>query len=158
MSQEAISLLTAIERHLASLDRNIALLVQQRRAAAPKPIASDRELDGKYGDPVVKFMPRDWTGPSFKDRRMSECPAELLDMLAQTFDYFGDQAEKNNERTNAGKPVADYKRKDAARARGWAKRIREGKVPQAATSTTAAGWAEPEDEPVSEWAETGEGF
>jgi hypothetical protein len=57
---------------------------------------------------------------------MSQCPAEFLDLLAGTFDYFAKQAEKNNETTSAGKPVAPYKRKDAARARGWAARKRNG--------------------------------
>jgi hypothetical protein len=40
-------------------------LVAQKRAEAPKPVvASDRDLDGKYGNPVLKFNPRDWNGPS----------------------------------------------------------------------------------------------
>ena len=150
MSQETVSLLVRIEAHLASIDRTLAQLAAQRRATAPKAIASDRDLDGHYGDPTVKFNPRDWAGQSCKGRRMSECPADFLELLAGTFDYFADQAEKNNERTNGGKPVADYKRADAARARGWAKRIRDGKhVP-----TKDAAFAEPE----SEWATSGEGF
>lgn len=127
MSQEAIDLLTSIDRTLKAM----LALAQQRtaqvRSAAPKAIASDRDLDGKWGDPQLKFMPRDWTGASFKGRRFSECPAGLLDLVAETFDYFASQAEAKNEMTDKGKPVADYKRQDAARARGWAKRIRDGK-------------------------------
>lgn len=112
---------------LRSIDASLKLLVKQQAVATPKEVASDRELDGRYGDPVVKFMPRDWAGPSFKNRAMSECPPELLDLLAETFDYFARQADEKDERTDSGKPVGDYKRKDAARARGWAKRIREGR-------------------------------
>lgn len=158
MSQEAIELLSQIRDHLASIDRNIASLVARRRASEPKPIASDRDLDGQHGNPVVKFNPRDWTGASCKGRRMSECPAPFLDLLAQTFDYFGDQAEQKNERTNSGKPVADYKRADAARARGWAQRIRDGKVTQASTNAGEpdSSWADGESE--REWASAGEGF
>lgn len=114
-------------RLLRSIDASLKLLVKQQAIEGAKTIASDRDLDGKYGDPVLKFMPREWTGPSFKGRRLSECPADLLDMVAETFDYFASKAEAANEHTDSGKPVAQYKRSDAARARGWAKRIRDGK-------------------------------
>jgi hypothetical protein len=121
MSADAIVL-------LRSIDASLKALLALHQQSAPLPVASDRDLDGRYGDPQVKFMPRDWTGPSFVGRRMSECPAALLDLLAETFDYFARKAEEHDERTDKGKPVADYKRQDAARARGWAKRIRDGKV------------------------------
>src|SRR4051812_3257585 len=117
MSEEALVL-------LRSIDASLKELVAAHRRTQPKPVASDRDLDGKYGNPVLKFDPRDWTGPSHKGRHFSECPAALLDLAAETFDWFASQAEAKNERTNNGKPVADYKRADAARARGWAKRIR----------------------------------
>lgn len=135
---------------LRSIDASLKLLVKQQAVATPKEIASDRELDGRYGDPVVKFMPRDWTGPSYKNRAMSECPRELLDMLAETFDYFAQKAAETDERTDAGKPVADFKRKDAARARGWAKRIREGRhTPVNGPATATA------DEPAGDGWSTG---
>lgn len=127
MSAEAIELLRSIDATLKALVDIVQPLIMQARAAQPKVIASDRDLDGKWGDPVLKFNPRDWTGPSFKNRRLSECPPALLDMVAETFEYFARQSDANNERTDAGKRVSDYKRADAARARGWAKRIREGK-------------------------------
>lgn len=120
MSEEALGL-------LRSIDASLKELVRQKRAAAPKPVASDRDLDGKYGNPVLKFNPRDWTGAPCKDRRFSDCPPDLLDMVAETFDYFAGQAEAKDERASNGKPAADYKRADAARARGWAKRIRDGR-------------------------------
>lgn len=147
-SQEAVDLLMQMRDSLASIDASLKVLVAQKRAEAPKPVASDRDLDGKWGNPVVKFMPRDWTGPNFKDRRLSECPPDLLDLLASTFDWFGDQAERTNERTNSGKSVADYKRADAARARGWAKRIRDGKVmpPQVAVSAADSDFGAEDDD------------
>lgn len=118
MDLEAIDLLRSIDGTLKQLLK----LSQSRQAAKPKLVASDRDLDGKHGDPEVHFNPRDWTGPSFKKRRMSECPPDFLELLAQSLDYFGDKAEQADERANNGKPVADYKRLDAARARGWALR------------------------------------
>jgi len=120
---------------LRSIDASLKQLVVALVANAPKPVASDRDLDGKYGDPILKFMPRDWTGPSFKDLPFSACPPDLLEMVAETFDYFARTAEEKNETTANGKPTAPYKRLDAARARGWAKRKRGGwESPAAAQS------------------------
>lgn len=128
---------------LRSIDASLKELVAIARGRQPKPVASDRDLDGKYGDPVVKFNPRDWTGPSCIGRHLSECPAPFLELLAETYDYFAKQADEKNERTDKGRPVSDYKRQDAARARGWVKRIREGKVHQA-EPVTAGGPSGPE--------------
>lgn len=140
MSSEAIDL-------LRSIDASLKQLLAQSRARQPKQVASDRDLDGKYGDPIVKVSPRDWTGQSFKGFKMSDCPAPFLEMVAETFDYFAQQAERNSETTDRGKPVAEFKRADAARARGWAKRIREGKhVPSTVGAVSG------------EWGSEGEGF
>jgi len=121
---------TALD-YLKSIDATLKqLLVLSRQRTAKKTdheVASDADLDGKYGNPEVRLNPRDWPGPSCKGLRMSECPSEFLDMLAETFDYFAQKAEETGELYN-GKPTAPYKRKDAARARGWAARIRSGKV------------------------------
>jgi hypothetical protein len=131
---------------LRSIDASLKALLALQRVAVPKVVASDEDLDGQYGDPVVKFMPRDWTGEDFKGRHMSELPAALLDMLAETYDYFAQKAEESGELTSSNKPVAPYKRKDAARARGWAKRVRAGKgrtfvAPPPLLPVAAEGWA-----------------
>ena len=99
----------------------------QASAATTGTVAPDRDLDGKYGNPIIKAKdPRDWTGPTMKGRRFSDCPADYLDLVAARLDYFADQAEAEGKLTTNGKPVAPYNRADAARARGWAKRIRSG--------------------------------
>lgn len=132
---------------LRSIDASLKELVSIARVRKPKAVASNHDLDGKYGDPVLKFKPRDWTGASYKNSHFSECPAELLDLVAETYDYFASQAEAKDERTERGKSVAEYKRADAARARGWAKRIRDG-VHRPALQTVpangngASAWAE----------------
>jgi len=139
----ALDVLLSIDATLKAM----LALAQQRtaRAAAsqPRDVASARDLDGKYGDPVVKFMPRDWTGPSFVGSRMSQCPPELLDVLAETFDYFAGKAEVKNELTGKGKPVAEFKRADAARARGWGKRMRDGTIhtPRVEPVNEPEGWS-----------------
>jgi hypothetical protein len=125
--QEAVDL-------LRSIDSSLKVLLRHFAAAAPKAVASDRELDGTHGDPVLRFTVRDWTGPSYKGRRFSECPADLLDLVASSLDYFAQQAEQKNEQYK-GKPIAPYKRSDAARARGWAARIRAGKHNLSAADT-----------------------
>jgi hypothetical protein len=113
-----------------NLLRRIAVAVEAmagvRTAAAGGEVADDRDLDGKYGDFVVKFHPKDWNGEPMKGRKLSECSAEFLEMLAGSFDYFAKKAEESDEKTSSGKLVAPYKRKDAARCRGWAARIRNG--------------------------------
>lgn len=138
-SEEALELLRSIDASLKTL----VALSQRRVAAAPKPVATDRDLDGKYGDVEIHVMPRDWSGPSFKGRRMSEAPAELLDLLAVMLDQFADNDERDGKLTAKGKPTAGFKRADAARARGWAARVRAGKhKPAADQEAEAPEWAQ----------------
>jgi hypothetical protein len=150
-------LIEELFERIASIDASMKKLVAiaERRAAAnqPKQIASDRDLDGKYGNPVIKFDPRDWSGDSMKGRPMSECPPDFLEMLAETFDYFAAKADENNETTSSGRSIASYKRADAARARGWAKRNRERGVTTPAASE-APRWAD--EGSATEWASDGD--
>lgn len=109
---------------LRSIDSSLKQIARALVKAAPAEIADDADLDSQYGDPVLKFKPKDWTGDDYKGCHFSECPPDLLDQVASSLDYFAKKAEEAGETTSAGKPVAPYKRKDAARARGWAKRNR----------------------------------
>lgn len=138
---------------LKSIDAGIRALVAHFGAGA-KPVAAaashsteaiapDRDLDGKYGDPEIRMVdPRDWTGDSMKGRRFSECPPEYLEMIADRWDYFVEQAEEalpTETDADEAKKLKDkikYQTKDAARARGWAKRLR-------------GGWVAPEPEPIA---------
>jgi hypothetical protein len=148
---ETLAVLKSIDLSLRSL-----VVIAQKKAearvmtAATKPgptVASDRDLDGQYGDPVIKAKdPRDWTGEPMLGRKFSECPAEYLEMVADRLDYFAEEAERDGILATNGKPSAPYKRLDAARARGWAKRIAEGK--HAPAKTTTPEWADPKDDDV----------
>jgi hypothetical protein len=112
---------------LKSIDGSLRRLVDLLESALPKPVASDADLDGQYGNPnVTQKDPTDWKGPSMNGRRLSECPAEYLDLLASRHDYFARKADEEGKVTESGKPVAPFERRSAARARGWAKRVREG--------------------------------
>lgn len=132
-AQESLDLLRSIDASLKHLVRLMAATM----VVAPS-VASDSELDSQYGDPKVNFNPRGWKGQSFKGRRYSQCPPEFLDALAEALDYFAGKADEKNEVTDKGKPVGDFKRKDAARARGWAARARKG-TGAASPSAQAAG-------------------
>lgn len=131
---------------LRSIDASLKALVGRQAPATAAPgVAPDRDLDGPYGDPEIKAKdPRDWTGAPMQGRRFSQCPAEYLDLLAERLDYFSG---KNSAGTEDEQKKARYQKLDAARARGWAARIRAGVVKPTATEA-APGFVEPEDESV----------
>lgn len=146
-SPDVLLVLQSIDRSLKQLVSMMARPSSSNASTGGRPareIASDRDLDSPHGDPEVKFnkSPRDWAGANMKGRRFSECPPDYLDQLADLFDYLAEQAEEKNEVSpTSGKPTAPYKRKDAARARGWASRIRSGRHTQRQEPAMASGWA-----------------
>lgn len=133
------AILEQLNRIEAKIDR---LLGQQSAAAAPG-IAPDSDLDSQWGDEEVKKNPKRWQGESFAGRRMSECPPEFLDCLAEHFDYKAareaDDAASLTDADEAAKKkkYSGYSRKSAARARGWAARLRAGWKPPQSDDT---GW------------------
>lgn len=96
-----------------------------RSAPTTPSVASDADLDSQYGDPKVKRDPnqKHWDGPSFVDAHYSECPSDYLIALAGFLEW---TAKRNDEKAAQGDDkaanYATYDRRDAARARGWAKR------------------------------------
>lgn len=122
----------ALNRTLQSIDANLKLLVELALDidARGKPKAMKVDLDSQHGDPIVKAKdPRDWTGDPMIGRKFSECPPEYLDMVADRLDYFASREEDAKKK--------NYNLLDAARARGWAARIRAGYKPPAQPDTTA---------------------
>lgn len=117
-------------------------------------VAGDRELDSEWGNPLVRKDPKRWQGGSFVGCTFSECPPEYLDELAGLFDWMADKDEESGNKTpdkpgKPGRPTAPYKRSDASRARGWAKRIRDGWKPPAGQQeqdSTAYGGASAADD------------
>lgn len=134
-------------RLLRSIDASLKALLARQGNGAP---AEHVDLDSQHGNPIVKTKdPRDWTGAPMKGKHFSECPPEYLDLLADRFDYFAGKEEDPKK--------AKYNRLDAARARGWATRLRSGYVsttgtqepgndgfdegwPDASSSESGAGW------------------
>lgn len=122
---DIIGWLQTILRRIDDIEKKLASRPPTGPVASEGRVAPDADLDGPYGDPELRFTPRDWTGEPHKGRRFSECPPDLLDLVASSLDYFAAKAEKEGKTTASGKPVADFNRKDAARARGWAARLRQ---------------------------------
>jgi hypothetical protein len=136
VNDDILAVLRSIDATLKSMSRAAPV------GPAQKAIAPDSDLDSQWGDEEIKFNPRDWSGQSCKGLKMSQCPAEFLEELAKVCDYFA--VKNEGVKTDSGKPKSDYDKRTAARARGWARRVRDGKVPVAA----AAG-------PDSEWPDAG---
>lgn len=116
-------------------------------ATPPKQVADAADLDGKFGDPEIRKDPPLWIkdgGASFQGKRYSDCPPDYLDKLAGFFDWQAGKDEEQgktytDKKTGEEKPSAPLKRRDAARARGWAERKRAGwKAPAAAFGDAAA--------------------
>ena len=112
----------------------------------------DRDLDSpKGGNPQVKFSPKRWRGPDYKGRLYSDCEPAFLDELAETLSWMAANPQPGKEK------YADYNRKDAARARSWARRIRGGWRPpsfdegaqSAGPSALGPTWEPPPNEPFT---------
>lgn len=101
-------------------------------------VATDADLDSQNGDPTIRKDPssRYWTGQSYVGAHMSACPAEYLDALAKYYDACAHMAHKTmHDGSETDPKKLEYKQKDikykpvdAGRARGWAKRMRDGLV------------------------------
>lgn len=152
-SDDALTLLREIRdvlRELRDLSRQRTVRASNGNVAGQS-IASDRDLDGKFGNPVIKSKdPRDWSGVSMKGRRFSECPPEYLELFAERLDYFAQKAEQENEKATNGQPKAKYLRADAARCRGWIARMRSGKHAPPPVESSDAGWSVVEDDKEEE--------
>ena len=112
---ETLALLRSIDASLKRLVGNIVATDKALGTTAPPTIASDRDLDSQWGDPVVKARdPRDWTGAPQQGKKFSECPPEYLDMVADRLDYFSSQ---NPGETEEDQKKLKYQRLDAGDSR-----------------------------------------
>lgn len=99
-------------------------------ASSAGKVASDRDMDGQHGNPSIRNPPKDWGGADYTGYRFSETTPEFLDFLAKDLDGLAAWIRRQGDEKKAG-----YKELDAARARGWARRLRAGWQPTAAPST-----------------------
>jgi hypothetical protein len=107
--------LESVAEEVAQLRRRLAAM---ERASGL--FATNKELDGPNGDPVVKFPPRVWRGPDFTNKKFSACTPAFLDLLAESLQWSADNPKAGREQ------YVKYNRLDAKRARSWARRLRAG--------------------------------
>src|SRR5271166_3783073 len=74
--------------------------------------ATDKEIDGKYGDPQIKFSPRGWNGKNYVGKKMSETEPAFLDLVAEANAYSAAHPKDPK--------YVKYNLADASRARSWA--------------------------------------
>lgn len=144
----ALALLHAIR---ADLDRLEAALTGQPAAASgarpgATPPADDADLDGQYGNPVVRKDPPRWTGSSFVGATFSDCPPDYLRILADLLVWRAGKADEEGRTTKGGKPQSEFLRKDAARALGWAQRNERKAAPRPKAKPTSLN--DPDDSEV----------
>ncbi len=101
------------------------------------PVADDADLEGQYGDFEIKrpLAPRYWNGEPFAGKRLSELDEPQLVAVIKWLLACEYMARKEGDAKKA-----DYKVRDAARARGWLRRVRAngGKPVASAAQTTQA--------------------
>lgn len=131
-NEQVLSALLSIQRDVAEIKSMLSRgSASASNGKAGGDVASDRDLDSEHGDPSITKDPPRWSGQSYVGYRFSETSPEYLDCLASFKDWQADMDEKNNKVDGKGRPTAPYRRKDAARARGWAARLkRNGPVPR----------------------------
>jgi hypothetical protein len=107
-------------------------------------VASDEDLDSDKGDPKIFYDPKPkyWDGPSYAGMHYSEVtdPA-YLDAMAKYLDAYAWAAGKNaseGQDVEKNEKNARFKALDAARARGWAARLRARGTPRSADVALAA--------------------
>ena len=92
-------------------------------------VAADSELEGEWGDKVIRKDPPRYRIESFVGRKWSEASADYLDALAGFLDWTATKdrgAAPSLPPEEAAKKLkyADYADADAAKVRAWAKRKR----------------------------------
>jgi hypothetical protein len=148
--------MTTLENRVAALELAVELLkTQQTPSNGNGPdfshmkgkIADDSDLDSEWGDPEVYKDPPRWTGESFAGQPLSKCSPEFLEVYASFKEWQGDRDNEDGNQKN-GRYTATYRYIDAARARGWAKRLRASNGSNRnATSRTAKRASTSEDTP-----------
>lgn len=125
----------SIEARLAACEARLAAL--ESRASAPAngataagAVASDEELDDRFGDEVVKKDPPRWDGVSHAGCKMSECPPDYLRACAGFYEWCAGKDEESGKTYVSKKgetlPTAPLSRRRASLARGWARRNANG--------------------------------
>lgn len=101
-------------------------------AAGGVVLATDSDLDSQYGDPIVKFMPRDWKGTDYKNCNYSTTEPAFLQMLADALVFFAGRADDPKKK--------QWNLRDAGRALAWKKRLENGWQPAGGKKSGGSDW------------------
>jgi hypothetical protein len=146
--EKKLDTLLALMRAGGGAGPRAALRGPDGEASAPPatqsaPTVTDADLDGPWGNPEVRFVPKRWSGADYKGKRFAECEPEFLEMLAETYEWFAQRDDESAAVDKNGNPKSRWSRLDAARARAWAARLRAGgsagATPVTAVPVRAAG-------------------
>lgn len=119
--------------------------LEERVAALESIIESLRPVDlsDRYADFTIRKSPPQWLtsgGHDFAGQPISTTSPEFCDAIASFLTWQAEKDEEQNKTYVNAKGVtvapAVYARKDAARARAWAARLRESRRPGAAPAQT----------------------
>lgn len=138
--------MATIEERLTALEAEVKHLKATRPAQAAAPV--NLEAD-KYANFTVRKSPPNWLdkgGPDYAGTSIADTTPEFCDAVADFLDWQAAKDEAKNYSYVNGKGAtvfpAEYARKDAARARAWAKRLRDDatsnqhrQAPRAATGS-----------------------
>lgn len=119
------SRLAELERRVAALEAKSDRATNSRGKLLVQP-APDKDLDSQYGNPVIKYDPKTWLkngGKAYAGCNFSDCPADYLRVLSEFMAWKADNPLPGKEK------YADYDRRDAARALGWAIRAERANPP-----------------------------
>jgi len=115
----------ALEARLAAVEAGGARATSGGGGGDSHAVADDHDLNSEYGNPIVRYglKPKYWSEQPdpFIGYKFSECTPEYLDATAKYLGACAYMKRKEGDDKKAG-----YKDRDAARARGWAAKIRAG--------------------------------
>lgn len=134
-----------LEMKLAAIEKKLDAVLIALKGGAHAPsaagggaptVATDADLDGQHGNPVVMYPSNRWTGESFDGQPFSQCSPEFLLVHAEWLEYKAANPKPGKEKS------AQYQASDAKRARGWALRnTRNPPKPRAAAPAADYGSA-----------------
>jgi hypothetical protein len=113
-----------------------------RSGKPPIEVATDEELNGRWGNPAVFKDPPRWEGQPYEGVQFSACPPEYLENLASFLEWRAQKEDEQDKRDKQGRPRSSWSRKEAKLARGWADRLRRNAVKPAPQSESFGGFHE----------------
>ncbi len=119
-----------LDRIEEKLDQLLAKQVASRPASPMRAAtgdigpAPDSDLDGEYGDFVVKKDPPRYKGPSFAGKKLSHTSPDFCEAVMALALWKADKDAGAGDDKKAG-----YARRDAERALGWKLRLEAGYKP-----------------------------